>query len=98
MRQRLRTARIGERDISRRQAAGRDLVQQRLEEMEVAPVDHRHLNGRPLERVRGVQPAETAADDHRSMGGMHGLIRSEHSRRGPPIFANADVVSIALWR
>ena len=36
----------GMRDVGRRQAAGRDLIEQRLEEVEVASVDQRDVDGR----------------------------------------------------
>ena len=51
-------------DLARRQAAGGHLVEQRLEEVEVAAVDQRDRDRRALERARRVEPAEAAADDH----------------------------------
>ena len=56
-----RAERLG--DVAGRQGAGRDLVQQRLEEVEVAPVDQRQADLRvDAEAARGVQPGEPAAD------------------------------------
>ena len=53
------------RDLARRQRAGRDLVEHRLEQVEVAPVDERDRDLRVVaEAPRRVQPAEPAADDH----------------------------------
>ena len=51
------------RDLAGRQGAGRDLVGQRLEQVEVAPVDERDLHGGPPQSTRSLQPAEAAADD-----------------------------------
>ncbi len=52
-------------DLARRQGAGRDLVEHRLEQVEVAPVDEgdRHLGIDP-QVAGGVQPREAATDDH----------------------------------
>ena len=47
-----RAQRLG--DVARRQGAGRDLVEQRLEEMEIAPVDEREAHLR--DRSRGSAP------------------------------------------
>ena len=53
-------------DVAGRQRAGRDLVEQRLEEVEVAPVDERQPDlGVDAEAARRVQPGEPAADDRR---------------------------------
>jgi hypothetical protein len=43
------------------------LVEQGLEQMEVALVDERHLDRRALERPRGAEPPEPAADDDHSV-------------------------------
>ena len=43
---------------------GGDLVEQRLEQVEVAAVDEGDVNVCPLQGLRGGQPAEPAADDH----------------------------------
>ena len=43
---------------------GRDLVQQRLEQVVVPAVDEGDLDLRPLEEPGGEQPAEAAADNH----------------------------------
>ena len=52
------------RDVARRQRRGGHLIQQRLEEMVVVPIDERHPHRRGGERARGIQPAEAAANDH----------------------------------
>ena len=53
------------RDLARREGARGDLVEQRLEQVEVAPVDERDRHGSVAgEVLRGVQAAEPAADDH----------------------------------
>ena len=51
------------RDIRRRQACRRDLVEQRLEQVIVVPVDDRDVGVGARERLRGEQPAESCADD-----------------------------------
>src|SRR5262249_25085268 len=53
------------------QPARRDLVEQRLEQVKVAPVDQRHLQRRPTEAPRGAEPAEAAADDHDAVYAGH---------------------------
>ena len=61
-----RAQRLG--DLAGASAPGRDLVEQRLEEMEVAPVDERDRD--PVvaaQPARRVQPAEPAADDQDPM-------------------------------
>ena len=55
-------------DFRRRQRSGRDLVEQRLEQMMVAAVDQRDPDRRSGEAKGGLQPAETGADDHDVMG------------------------------
>jgi hypothetical protein len=50
-------------DLCRREHRGRDLVQQGLEEVVVAPVDHRHLDRRSRERTNNGEATEAAADD-----------------------------------
>src|SRR5215813_13550133 len=44
--------------------AGGDLVQQRLEQVEVCPVDQRDLDGDVLETCGSSDPAETSTYDH----------------------------------
>ena len=55
------------RDVPLRQDARRHLVEQRLEEVVRLPVDQRHVDGRPAQRLRGGEAAEAAADDHDPM-------------------------------
>ncbi len=52
------------RDVARVQAARRHLIEERLEEMEVSPVDQRDRDRSPAERLCHVEAAEAAADDH----------------------------------
>jgi hypothetical protein len=59
-----RDAANGRCDLARRERASRDLVQERLEQVVVALVDERHVDGRRLQRARRAQAAEAAADDH----------------------------------
>ena len=51
------------RDLALGQDSGRQLVEQRLEEVVVPGVDERHLHGRPAQELRSEQPAEAASDD-----------------------------------
>ena len=53
--------RIG--DLRRRQRAGRHLVSQRLEQVEVASIDEGDVHRKPGEVQRGLDPAKPAADD-----------------------------------
>ena len=53
----------GHRDLDRRERAGRDLVGERLEEIEVLPVDERHLDRGAPEAADCEQPAEASSDD-----------------------------------
>ena len=59
-----------DRDLGRRQRAGRHLIRERLEEVEVPPVDERDLDRRP--GTGRQQPAESASDDD------HPMSRSVH--------------------
>ena len=52
------------RDIGRRKAGRRDLIEQGLEQVVVAPVDHGHPAGRVMKAQRRRQAAETGTDDH----------------------------------
>jgi hypothetical protein len=51
-------------DLRRRQAGGRDLIEQRLEEVVVAPVDDGDVGCGAGQGVRAAQPAKARADDH----------------------------------
>jgi hypothetical protein len=50
-------------DVARGERRGRDLVQQRLEEVVVVPVDQGDVDRRAIERARRAQAPEPAADD-----------------------------------
>ena len=53
------------RNRGRGEAGGRDLVQQRLKQVVIHPVHHRHFQRRAAQRPRREQPAEAAAEnDH----------------------------------
>ena len=52
------------RDLDRRERARRDLVGERLEEIEVLPVDERHLDVGAAEPSHREQPAEPTTDDN----------------------------------
>jgi hypothetical protein len=85
--ERLKIERSGVAILARRQRAGRDLVDERLEEVEVPPVDQRHLEVVVLAQlVDRLQPAEAAADhDHARAGVRLGRLRPavEADRRAP---------------
>ena len=50
-------------DLARGQGTRRDLVRERLEEVEVAAVDERDLDVRALEVKRGLEASEASAHD-----------------------------------
>ena len=58
------------RDLTGREDAGRDLVQQRLEQVVVAAVDQRDVDRQLSEEAARRQPAEAAADDDDAMPGV----------------------------
>jgi hypothetical protein len=61
------TQRLG--DLAGGQRAGRDLVQQRLEQVEVAPVHEREPDAAVADETPGrVEAAEPAPDDDNVMG------------------------------
>ena len=64
-------------DVPRRQRRHRDLIQQRLEDMMVAPIDQRDPHRRAAQRPRGIQAAETAADDHDMRHASYDTLLSE---------------------
>jgi hypothetical protein len=69
------------RDQAGRQDPGRDLVEQRLEQVVVGPVDHGDVHVRVLERSHGVQPAEAAADHHHPVQPASPSARRPSARR-----------------
>jgi hypothetical protein len=52
------------------------LVQQRLEQVMVAPIDERHLHGAPAQTARRVEAREASSDDHDVRAGQ----RRAHAR------------------
>ena len=72
-----RAQRIG--DLAGRQRAGRHLVGERLEEVEVAPVDERDLDRRMPKPERRLEAAEAAADDDDAVHLL--LVALDHVRR-----------------
>ncbi len=70
-------------DLAGRQRTGRDLVRERLEEMEVPPVDERDVDRSAPELRHRLQPSEPAADHHDPVPvAGAGLIRCGWPRRG----------------
>ena len=51
------------RDVAGRQPGRRDLIEERLKDVVVAPVDEQNIDRRVTKCFCGVEPAETAADD-----------------------------------
>jgi hypothetical protein len=60
-----RAQRIG--DLPRRESAGRHLVGERLEEMEVPPIDERDVDGGTSETQDGLEPTEATSDHNHSV-------------------------------
>ena len=54
-------------DLAGRERAGRDLVRERLEEVEVAPIDEREVYRCVRKVLCRLQPTEPSADDNHSM-------------------------------
>jgi hypothetical protein len=70
-------------DLRRREARGRHLIEQWLEQMVVAAVDDRDVDRRTAQRVRGGEPAEAGADDDDSRTARsRGVARGRSRRRG----------------
>ena len=65
-----RADRIG--NIARVQRRGGDLLEQRLKQVVVAPIDQGHGDGRVGELARGRQAAEATPDDHDVRSALHG--------------------------
>ena len=65
------------RNIRRGQTRGCHLVKQRLEEMKIAPVNQRHIDGRGTQSLGSVQAAEPATHDHHAMAHIrqHRIVR-----------------------
>ena len=74
------TQRLG--DVGGREGAGRDLVQERAEEVVVAAIDERDVRRRPGQGPGGVEAAVAAADDQYAMSLSH-LPDSSSSRACP---------------
>ena len=72
-------------DFGGGERGGRDLIQQRLEQMMVAAVDQRDPHRRAGKAEGGLQPAETGADDH----DMVRLFRRARHGMRPPALAAA---------
>ena len=72
-------------DVGRRQAAGRHLVEQRLEQVEVAPVDERDFDRDLAQRLGGVKAAEAAADDDDAVLAVHARWPPDSARGRPAL-------------
>ena len=58
----------GSRNVCRREAAGRDLVEQRLKKMEIAAIDQGDVDGSTMKRPSHFQTAESSSHDDNTMG------------------------------
>ena len=72
-------------DFFRRQVAGADLVEQRLERVIVMAVDDRDVRVGAAQRPGRVQPGETAADDHNPRAGAHRPLSLSCRERRMPV-------------
>ena len=72
-----RPQRIG--DLAGRERSGRDLVGERLEEVEVPSIDERDLDRRPPQPERRLEAAEAAPDDDHAVRAGVTHRRSERS-------------------
>ena len=68
-------------DLDGRKDAGGDLVEQRLEQVVVRPVDEGHADGRPSQCAGGREAAEPAADDDDMRQESVGRVSSAINRR-----------------
>ena len=73
----LHDAADGRGDVGRGQPGGGDLVEQRLEDVMIPPIQQRHAHRCAAERPRRVQSAEPAADDDDVREGVAIVIRRE---------------------
>ena len=73
-------------DVGRRQARGRHLIEQRLEQMVVVPIDHHDVDRRLGERLRGREPAKSCADDDDPLARLRG-----GPRAGGPILRRLPI-------
>src|SRR5215471_14792359 len=86
------------RNFTRRKRSCGDLVQQGLEQMEIAPIHQRHVHRPAMERLSGVKPPEaTAHDDYamHSISGSHANSRSGSvrlPRRAIPLYLLPNLV------
>ena len=93
-------------DLTRRERPGRDLVRERLKEMEVAAIDERDLDRRTPQPRHRLQAAETSADDDnvvdaRGVGSAHyspGTIAASEApgRASSVLDVVSDIASLAL--
>jgi hypothetical protein len=84
-------------DLRGGQRCGRDLVQQRLEQMMVAAVHQCDLDRPAGEPKHGFEPAEAGADDHHAMGSVrrcHHRITTSVSNLSVPLIIYALAVSV----
>jgi hypothetical protein len=76
------------RDLRRREARGRDLVKQRLEQVIVAPIDDSDVGDGAGQSMRGTQSTEASADDDDAgagHGGVHQTGRLAKNRTKPRV-------------
>ncbi len=84
----------GRRDRARRETGGRHLIEQRLEEVMILPIDHREFDVGPRELPRRLQTAETTPDDHHLLACHRATILRRRMRTTGPSLLVAEVRSI----
>ena len=94
---RRRMARIGEAICAGDRSGCRHLVEQRLEQVVIAPVDDDDVGRRAGQAMRGTQSAEARADDDDARpghGGVHQRTGSRASNRTSPRVRGPNKVSV----
>jgi hypothetical protein len=95
-------------DVGRAERSGRDLVEQRLEQVVVAAIDDQHVDRRATQRPRRFETAEAGADDHDARSGCvhlepsppvaaHSCTRAPPSSASPDGSASADRDGRSMW-
>ena len=81
-------------DLAGRECTCRDLIHERLKQMEVAPVDQRDLDRLVTQSSHGLQAAEPPADDDNAMA-AHVVGDVASTARAPAARTAAESVSMS---
>ena len=84
-------------DVVGVEAGSGDLVQQRLEQVEVVGVDDGDVDGRLGEALGGGQPAESGTDDHHPMAVIEGLNHAVNGTATTPEATMTSATQRAFW-